>query len=119
MPNEVTITISSTDSRSVIGGSADTPPSPLSTDALGAPADTSGLGDAQSSRQAPSPLPLDQLLLDFSQQDSAVPTPSTLEAPSSAGDGDAPSPLPLDELQSDEKKDELQSNEKKNVRGKP
>ena len=102
MTNEVTITISSTDSHAIIGGSADTPPSPLSRDALGAPPDTPGLSDDQTSTQPPTPLPLDQLLLESSQQDSAAPAPSPIAAPSSAGNGVAPSPLPLDELETDE-----------------
>jgi hypothetical protein len=104
MPNEVTITIScdsSTGGRSVIAGSADTSSSPLSIDALGAPAETSGLGDAQSSSKAQTPLPLDQLRLHSSHDDSAALAPSPLEPPSSAGDDVAPSPLPLDELQPD------------------
>lgn len=98
MPNKVTIKLSldsgSTDGHGVvIGGSDDSAPSPLSMDALGAPAD-SEQGDARSAGAAPSPRPLDELL-GSSRQESDAPAPSPLEAPSSAGED---APVPLDEL---------------------
>ena len=116
MPNEVTITISfdsATDGRGVIGGSGDTSPSPLSIDALGAPGDTSGRGDAQTSSQAPTPQPLEQLRLDSSREDSAAPAPSPLSIDALGAPGDtsgrgdaqtssqAPTPLPLEQLRLD------------------
>lgn len=102
MPTEVKITISSPDSGVVGGGSADMPPSPLSLDALGAPEDSSAaVASEEPSGQAPTPLPLNQLLLESSSQESAAPTPSPLAALSSDNGGDAPSPMPLEDLQHD------------------
>jgi hypothetical protein len=98
MTNELTITISSTDSPAVVGGRVDTPPSPLPLDEIGVSPDSAGLGGAQSSSPLPVPLPLDRLLLENSQQDSSAPGPAQLAAPASSGDGAAPSPLPLEEL---------------------
>jgi hypothetical protein len=101
MTNELTITISSTDGRAVVGGNADTPPSPLPWDEVGTSPDPAALG-AQSSGHPPVPMPLDQLLAEYSEQDSSAPAPSQLPAQASSGDGEAPSPLPLEELPSDE-----------------
>lgn len=103
MPNQVTITISSTDASSVIDRSVDTTPAPLPIDTLRGQADTSGPANAVSFGEAPAPLPLDQLLLGSSLQDSTAPAPSALDYLVSARNGSAPSPLPPDDLQSDGK----------------
>jgi hypothetical protein len=101
MTNELTITISSTDGRAVVGGSADSPPSPLPLDEVGTSPDPAALGP-QSSSHPPVPMPLDQLLAEYSEQDSSAPAPSQLPAQVSSGDGETPSPLPLDQLAGDE-----------------
>jgi hypothetical protein len=101
MTNELTITISSTDGRAVVGGSADTPPSPRPLGEVGTSPDPAAFG-AQSSSHPPGPMPLDQLLAEYTEQDSSTPAPSQLPAQASSGDGEAPSPLPLEELAADE-----------------
>lgn len=100
MTSELTITISSTDNGAVVGGGADTPPSPRPLDEVGTSPDPAALG-ARSPGHPPVPLPLDQLLAEYSKQDSSTPSPSQLPAHAS-GDGEAPSPLPLEELAADE-----------------
>lgn len=103
MPNKVTIKLSldsaTADALSVSrggAGGADSAPSPLSLDALGAPADA-GQGGSRASGEAPKPLPLDKLQ-SSSREDQEAPAPSLSGAPASAGDDEAPPPMPLDEL---------------------
>lgn len=98
MANKVTINITSPDPHSATAAQAETPPSPLSMDTIGPPAATPRRAGGETSGQAPTPLPLDQLLRDFPRRDPALPEPSLL-ADLSPGDGGAPSPLPLDDLQ--------------------
>jgi hypothetical protein len=91
MPKEVTITIAiPTDSSMAgggvaVGGMADTPPEPLSLEALGSPG--AAPSAAAASVDTPEPLSLDQLRR------------ASLEPRASASDDSGPAPLPLDELQ--------------------
>lgn len=106
MSHEVTITItvgSSREVRGALGTGSDSPPVPLSADALGSPDETSGNSGARSSESPPTPMPLDRLR--SAQQDSVPPAPSPQDAMPPASDGgDPPSPMPLEELQPKERR---------------